>query len=343
MSGWPIDRADLDRFVPEIERLFRLDQSSYEELPASMLNDSLAGGRVHMTPRWSKWPTFRRRNLTHLLRDMVAIQRNPEIWLNATACDLAFDVAAGRLTAVKAKSTNGRRLTVMADWFIVAAGTLETTRLLLQLDELTGGRAFSGCDALGRYFTDHLKLEAGRIQPLDGMRTNLAFGYHIRGSTRRGLHLETTASAQREDQAASGYVTIRTGSISHSRSAQLSSSGRTRSPIASWTDGGHELSATVRRTPERRARARAESYAQASDRALAGATDPRFLERPSRRAFRPSGRGGSGSTLCANGSDCAVVRFRARGRSRPSAKAAEHADEVAPQHVGYGLVAGHAA
>jgi choline dehydrogenase-like flavoprotein len=86
---------------------------------------------------------------------------------------------------------------------------LETTKLLLQLDELTGGRAFSGCDALGRYFNDHLKIEAGRIKPLDSKRTNLAFGYHIGGSTRRGLHLETTASAQREDQAASGYVTIR--------------------------------------------------------------------------------------------------------------------------------------
>jgi choline dehydrogenase-like flavoprotein len=35
------------------------------------------------------------------------------------------------------------------------------------------------------------------------------FGYHIGGATRRALHLETTASAQREDKAASGYVTVR--------------------------------------------------------------------------------------------------------------------------------------
>jgi hypothetical protein len=101
------------------------------------------------------------------------------------------------------------RLTVVADWFILAAGTFETTRLLLQLDELTDGRAFSECDALGRYFNDHLKIEAGRVKPLDSRQTNLAFGYHIGGSTRRGLHLETSADAQREDQAASGYVTIR--------------------------------------------------------------------------------------------------------------------------------------
>ena len=211
LGAWPIDRAELDRFVPEIERLFRLDQSSYEERPDSQRRgkDPLPDGRLDMTPRWSKWPTFRRRNVAHLLRDMIAANRNPEIWLNATACDLLVDGAAGRLAGVKAMSVNGKRMTVTADLFVLAAGTLETTRLLLQLDALTDGRAFSGCEALGRYFNDHLKIEAGRIQPLDSKRTNLAFGYHIGGSTRRGLHLETTAAAQSEDEAASGYVTIR--------------------------------------------------------------------------------------------------------------------------------------
>jgi choline dehydrogenase-like flavoprotein len=211
LSGWPIEKADLDRFLPDIERLFGLDQGCYEKLSPSRvrLDNPLPGGHPDMAARWSKWPSFRRRNVAHLLRDMIAIKRNPEIWLNATVCDLLVDGAAGRLAGVEARSINGRRLTVFADWFVVAAGTLETTKLLLQLDELTGGRAFSGCDALGRYFNDHLKIEAGRIKPLDSKRTNLAFGYHIGGSTRRGLHLETTASAQREDQAASGYVTIR--------------------------------------------------------------------------------------------------------------------------------------
>ncbi len=184
LSGWPIERADLDRFVPEIERLFRLDQSSYEELPPSLSRQAgrLPYGHSDMTARWSKWPTFRRRNVVHLLRDMIAIKRNPEIWLNATACDLLVDGAAGRLTGVEARSINGKRLTVMADWFVLAAGTFDTTRLLLQLNERSAGRAFSECDALGRYFTDHLKIEVGRIQPLDRNRTNLAFGYHIGGS-----------------------------------------------------------------------------------------------------------------------------------------------------------------
>jgi hypothetical protein len=129
LSGWPIERADLDRFVPEIERLFGLDQSSYEELLPSppRPHDLLPAGRQDMTPRWSKWPIFRRRNVARLLRDMVGIRSNLEIWLNATACDLLFDVAAGRLTGVEARSSGERCLTVVADWFVLAAPAGERT------------------------------------------------------------------------------------------------------------------------------------------------------------------------------------------------------------------------
>ena len=98
LSAWPIERAELDRFLPEIERLFRLDDSPYEDLPLppSHRLDPMLGARRDMTPRWSKWPTFRRRNVAHLLREIVAIKRNPEIWLNATVSDLVFDADAGR-------------------------------------------------------------------------------------------------------------------------------------------------------------------------------------------------------------------------------------------------------
>ena len=130
LSGWPIDMAELDRHVPEIERLFRLDQGPYESMPASPLvpDDPLRGGHEDMTARWSKWPTFRWRNIAHVLRETIANRANPTVWVNATVCGFIVDDAAGRLEGVNARSINGRRLTVAANSFILAAGTLETTR-----------------------------------------------------------------------------------------------------------------------------------------------------------------------------------------------------------------------
>src|SRR5579871_4477964 len=67
LSGWPMERADVDRHLPEIERLFQLNHSSYEKLPASSCPDNpLPGDHCDMIARWSKWPTFRRRNIAHL-------------------------------------------------------------------------------------------------------------------------------------------------------------------------------------------------------------------------------------------------------------------------------------
>ncbi len=117
-----------------------------------------------MTARWSKWPTFRRRNVARLLEDTVAASATPRsgsMRPSSTSSSTPTPVAS---TESRPKSINGKRLKVTADWFVFAAGTFETTRLLLQLDALTEGRAFSGCEALGRYFIDHLKIEAGPHQ-----------------------------------------------------------------------------------------------------------------------------------------------------------------------------------
>lgn len=199
LSGWPIKKTDLDRFTPDIERLFGLNQSAYD--PPWSHGD--------LSARWTKWPMFHRRNIVQVLGGMLKAKRSPEIWVNATACHFEVDVEAGRILAVTARSFNGKRLTVRADRFVLATGTLETTRLLLLLDDCTGKRAFAGCDALGRYFNDHLKMDVGRLRVIDRVLTNKIFGIHINGSTRRALHLETTASAQRDDRAASGYMTVR--------------------------------------------------------------------------------------------------------------------------------------
>jgi choline dehydrogenase-like flavoprotein len=123
-------------------------------------------------------------------------------------CHFSTD-EGGRLTKVHARSHSDKRISVSAERFIFAAGTLETTRLLLLLDRSTGQRAFAACDAVGRYFHDHLAVEVGKVQPIDAQRTNRVFGYYIGGLTRRSLHLETTPQAQRDDGAASGFVTVR--------------------------------------------------------------------------------------------------------------------------------------
>lgn len=206
LSGWPFPKSELDRHLGEIEHLFGLDHSSYEGLSR---RQGVPVADAHIATRWAKWPKFSRRNIAHVLRRTIHAAGNLDVLLDATVCDFDLNESAGCLQAVVAQSVTGSRVTVTADDFVIACGTLESTRLLLLLDAVSRNRAFAGCNVLGSHFHDHLAIEIGRLHVTDPRRVNRAFGYFVRGSTRRSLHLEVTPAAQRADCSASGFVTVR--------------------------------------------------------------------------------------------------------------------------------------
>lgn len=210
LPAWPISPADLNRYRPDIERLFGVDGLSFERdfLGQAGRHDPFPGDDPDFVTRWPKWPDFRKCNLSILLRDDIGRSGGVEIWTDATVRDFTLDEAAGRLGAVEAVSLGGRRLSVSADEFVLTAGTIETTRLLLWLDARSGGRAFAGGTALGRYFQDHVTTTFGRLDASDRPAATRLFGFHFLEATRRSLHFETTSAAQEADRVASAFVQI---------------------------------------------------------------------------------------------------------------------------------------
>ncbi len=206
--AWPLAAGELDVYRREFEELLGLDGSSYEEDALDRLDpDGLVPRRdPDLIPRWFKCPTHRRASVGASLRREVARLDNLEVWLGATVCGFQVDPARGRLEGVLARDVGGRSLRVAADEFVLAAGAIETTRLLLLLDAATNDRAFEGCRVLGRYFQEHVRAVVGRVTPVDRVRTNKLFGYRFAGGTRRNLYLELSPAAQRADGVASGYV-----------------------------------------------------------------------------------------------------------------------------------------
>jgi choline dehydrogenase-like flavoprotein len=192
LPGWPFPLSELEVYRPEVERVLKLDHSSFEEEVLETLD------REHLFPRgdpdlacrWIKWATARRGNLAALLRNELQNARGLEIWVNATVCGFDHNEMSGRLLGVQARSLEGQELMVQANEFVFAAGTIETTRLLLLLDELSGKRAFQRCRVLGRYFQDHLDAQVGFLRPIDRAATNRLFAPRMLNSVRRSPHLE---------------------------------------------------------------------------------------------------------------------------------------------------------
>ncbi|MBE7184192.1 MAG: GMC family oxidoreductase [Methylobacterium mesophilicum] len=205
-EGWPMAPRLLAPYQREIETIFRVAGGSFDTMPFGA--DAFPADADTFHPRWAKCPSFANCNLATLLRGELKGNGNIEIWLDATVTDFRLDRANGRLEALVARSLSGKQLFARARHFVVAAGTIETTRLLLLLDRASEERAFARTDALGRFFQDHLKAEVATIDRSDPVATNRLFAYRFVNGTRRDLHLDLSASAQKADKVSGAFAYI---------------------------------------------------------------------------------------------------------------------------------------
>ena len=196
--------------MPDVESLFGVDGGAYDArfLQAWGGEALLPADDSDIRPSFSKAPAFNRRNVASLLAALINARAGPDIWLNATVTDFEIDRASGRVERVTAREIGGREISVHAENFVVASGAIEATRLLLSIDASQDGCIFRGCDALGRFFHDHISAPLADFVPNDRRRFNRAFGHRFVGTTMRNTRLELTPEAQTADGVASAYAHV---------------------------------------------------------------------------------------------------------------------------------------
>jgi choline dehydrogenase-like flavoprotein len=203
-SKWPIAHTDLMAYLPEVERLFALPPSSYGPTELTCRAD---GNPPSHIARLASWPAFRRRNVATLLDPKLRAEAGPEVWLHATATVFTF-APNGRLESVAAEAPDGRRLLVRAPETVIAAGAIESTRLLLLADRQNDNRVFAPDDVLGRYFHDHLSVMVGRITPTDRIVLNRVAGFQFVRGGMRNLRFERSEFPAIRAQIPPGFAHI---------------------------------------------------------------------------------------------------------------------------------------
>jgi GMC oxidoreductase/FAD binding domain len=201
---WPISIDALTAYQSAVERLFNLGDGPYD-FPDIMLSPDGTPGLF--LARMAKWPRFRLRNVSTLLKSEIVSRRGPEVWLNATATDFSFD-PAGRLAQVKLQSPNGNVLLVAALETVVAAGAIESTRLLLLADRQNDDRIFAPDNLLGRYFYDHLSVSTGRLVDVQRKAVNRLAGFRFEGAIMRNLRFEPSIDLRNRLKLPAGFAHI---------------------------------------------------------------------------------------------------------------------------------------
>jgi choline dehydrogenase-like flavoprotein len=202
-EGWAFPLGALDRYTPEVEKLLLLDGSSYE----ADLYDAAGNLDPDIRTRWAKWPAFANCNLANRLHKEVIAHPLVTIWSNATVTGFNFRPGDGRLASITARHHSGKEITVRAKRFVIAAGAVESTRLLLWMQR-QGENPLTGASVLGRYFQDHINLKAARLIRHRVKESNELLGYRFVRSIRRSIHLELSPQAQAEWGVGSAFAYI---------------------------------------------------------------------------------------------------------------------------------------
>lgn len=151
-NGWPIRAADLAPYYPEAAEILQITPP---------VHDSDAGYSESRKPLLVHRPHLRTLNF-HLspptrFGDVygaeLAAADNVHLLLNTTAAEVSMD--GDRVTAIHTRDLAGNRRTIGADHFVLAAGGIENSRLLLLWNRAHGNRLGNRHDQVGRYFMDH--------------------------------------------------------------------------------------------------------------------------------------------------------------------------------------------
>ncbi len=201
-SGWPIHWPELEQYYWRAQGYFEAGDFDYSVASSlgSGAPETIQGFRhpdilTDRLERFSPPTDFGRRfgRILAELPDIVLLLETEALRL--VAPDAAPRIRVTTLEAVCA----GKRLDIRAERYVVAAGGLETPRLLMLSDPSRRGGLGNDGGALGRYYMCHLENTLGRLQLLPKERpVSLHFEQLSDGVyTRRKLAL--SAEAQRRE------------------------------------------------------------------------------------------------------------------------------------------------
>ena len=161
-SGWPFRRCDLEPYYYRAQALSRIGPASYD---VEDWTDPDRRPRVHFGDdvQTIVYKVCRQDLFARAYRGEVSRAENMTTCLHATALEIEANDRANHVGRLRAATLAGNELFVDAKIYILAAGGIETPRLML----LSNGKQPSGLgnqhDLVGRFFMEHLHFWSGML------------------------------------------------------------------------------------------------------------------------------------------------------------------------------------
>jgi choline dehydrogenase-like flavoprotein len=188
-SGWPFSYDELDTYYQRAHELIGLGPFHYEaEYASSLLELRLFPfdpEKVETTiSRYSS------KRFGQAYRNELHVAKNVKIVLNANVILVDRDPINPVINRVVVATLNGRKFSVSARTFVLAAGAIENARLLLHSRNVEANGLGNGYDLVGRFFMEHIYYPSGTIVPFNEFASFDIYGSEIPFSSYEGEGLQ---------------------------------------------------------------------------------------------------------------------------------------------------------
>jgi choline dehydrogenase-like flavoprotein len=190
--GWPVTAEEIAPFAEEIPSFMRVNDQPFDARFWRAHPGYPLEGRDGVRVRFSKWAPLGRRNLAWTLgRECLASPR-ATVFLHANAIAFALNPEGDAVTGLTVRNYRGQTFPFTARHYVVAAGTIETSRLLLN------SPGVNRHDQVGRYFFDHVSCPVGSVGGDAYPPYCRYFAPYFRRNTLHTPRMETSEQLQRE-------------------------------------------------------------------------------------------------------------------------------------------------
>ena len=189
---WPVTFDEINKYLTKVEKYFDLNSGSY------LFKDNLNNINKDFILKYAKLPSFKNRNVYNIFKSTVHENENLQIWLNSTVTK--FDKKLNSLDNIVAEAQDGSSINIKARNFLISAGAIESTRLMLLLDKQNEYCVSKFSPSLGKYFCDHVSIPVSDIIPKNINKLNKIFGYHFeRNKNMKNIRFEMSENANIRD------------------------------------------------------------------------------------------------------------------------------------------------
>jgi len=200
-DAWPISFQTVCDYYRRAEDVLSVNSLSYEEdLWSGFKAKPLEFDRRKLKYRFSKWASFKNRNLAKSIGADCASSRNVTVLLHANLMEVIPRPNGTAVSHLRIRSLSGREAKVEAKRYVICCGAIETARLLLASNSVMPGGVGNDRDMVGRYFQDHISVRAARLDPGERARFTATFDPFVRASTMHSCKVAMSEEMQRQNR-----------------------------------------------------------------------------------------------------------------------------------------------